>query len=1072
MRPLKLTLQAFGSYGQKTTIDFSKLSQNLFLITGDTGAGKTTIFDAIAFAIYGEASSNANKKTGAELQSQFVDFGIEPYVELTFSEKSGAGSQIYTVKRIPRHMRPKKRRGADASEFKEDSEKVSLIMPDHSEYPQKEANKKLEEIIGLTKSQFAQVAMIAQGEFMELLRAKSNDKKVIFRKLFNTGLFQKILDDLDRRKKEKLAEIGKIRTACQTEIGHITVPETYPQAEILLQLKKGILSAERLSVMDMESLLEELETFCGQLREEKKGAQKDYKKARDIRDESRDAFKSAQDLLQAYEQSDRAQETLKECEEVQEEMEGAKRRIREIEAAYEIQAIFQRFADGQKTVTDTEKALKEQKDMQPKLKKVCEAAARAEREAEEERDLENAVYAKVSERVEKSLDILRKMRAAEEDVSARKAAHEKAKEAAKAARAQWESLEARERKWRTQARELGNADGLLLQWEMNSQEADRIETDAQSVKSQQTAVDEQRESSEDAQRDYEIIRDKVQKKQKEYTEKNNAFLDAQAGYLAKEKLRPGKACPVCGSTAHPHPCPLSQEHQELTRETIDALRGELDKLLEEQKQKAQAAGAERQRLEEREVRFGESIQKLCARIRESVPDAPEDFTAESFTWERATVLLSAWKTSLQEAGSVLKQNAKTLQNIQESLKGIDDRKARLRTEADEAAEIAKEAENALVKSRTELETLRVSRDYPTEEEAKQALKAAETKKDEKERVYKAAREAAKKAKTAQENAEALMEDYGKKLPAQREECDQRKADYEQTMAERGFAAYEWKDITKKYRKTEIAQLQEKIDEYKEKKTKAESEYELAKQRVKGRKRPHIEQLKAQADEAERKLEDAERKYNQYEKDYNANASVYRALKPEMEKRSQIVQECTKLESLYNRFAGKVSGSRMDIETYVQRYYLEQILCAANNRFQDMSAGQFELRMCDIDKAGEGKNRGLDLMVYEALTGKEREVRTLSGGESFMAALSLALGMADQIQESSAAVNLDILFIDEGFGSLDEHSRGQAVKALRQMAGGSRLIGIISHVTELKQEIEDQLLVGKDENGSYTKWQIS
>ena len=169
-------------------------------------------------------------------------------------------------------------------------------------------------------------------------------------------------------------------------------------------------------------------------------------------------------------------------------------------------------------------------------------------------------------------------------------------------------------------------------------------------------------------------------------------------------------------------------------------------------------------------------------------------------------------------------------------------------------------------------------------------------------------------------------------------------------------------------------------------------------------------------------------------------------------------------------SGNVSGSRMDLETFVQRYYLERILYAANRRFQEMSAGQFELRMYDLKKAGEGKNRGLDLMVYSTVTGKEREVRTLSGGESFMAALSLALGMADQIKQSSAAINLDMMFIDEGFGSLDEHSRNQAVRVLQEMAEGSRLIGIISHVSELKQEIEDQMIVTKDENGirqSYT-----
>ena len=135
--------------------------------------------------------------------------------------------------------------------------------------------------------------------------------------------------------------------------------------------------------------------------------------------------------------------------------------------------------------------------------------------------------------------------------------------------------------------------------------------------------------------------------------------------------------------------------------------------------------------------------------------------------------------------------------------------------------------------------------------------------------------------------------------------------------------------------------------------------------------------------------------------------------------------------------GPDSAARMDLETYVQRYYLEKILQSANRRFYEMSAGQFELRMYELEKAGEGKNRGLDLMVDANVTGKEREVRTLSGGESFMAAQSLALGMADQIQESSSAIRLDMMFIDEGFGSLDEHSRSQAVRVLQKMAGGSR-----------------------------------
>ena len=175
MKPLRLKMQAFGSYGKETTIDFEKVNQNLFLITGDTGAGKTTIFDAIVFALYGEASSSLNKKEGVVLQSQYVDFDSEPYVELVFSEGRDEKREIYTVRRVPRHLKTITR-GANKGKPKENTGSVSLIMPDGMEYPSKETDRKLQEIVGLTKSQFMQVAMIAQGEFMDLLRAKSDDK--------------------------------------------------------------------------------------------------------------------------------------------------------------------------------------------------------------------------------------------------------------------------------------------------------------------------------------------------------------------------------------------------------------------------------------------------------------------------------------------------------------------------------------------------------------------------------------------------------------------------------------------------------------------------------------------------------------------------------------------------------------------------------------------------------------------------------------------------------------------------------------------------------------------------------
>lgn len=258
MKPLKLKMQAFGSYGKETVIDFEKVNQNLFLITGDTGAGKTTIFDAIVFALYGEASSSVNKKEGVVLQSQYVDPAKEPFVELTFAEGRGEEQEVYTVRRIPRHLKTITR-GVSKGKQREVTGSVSLIMPDKMEYPSKETDRKIQEITGLTKSQFMQIAMIAQGEFMDLLRAKSDDKKVIFRKLFNTEMYQQIVNELGNRKREKDKEIAILKTQCQSEAGRIQIPEEYEDAEQLEEQKRLV---EEGQMAGLKILFESLEKLC------------------------------------------------------------------------------------------------------------------------------------------------------------------------------------------------------------------------------------------------------------------------------------------------------------------------------------------------------------------------------------------------------------------------------------------------------------------------------------------------------------------------------------------------------------------------------------------------------------------------------------------------------------------------------------------------------------------------------------------------------------------------------------------------------------------------------------------
>lgn len=1066
MRPVKLTMQAFGSYGKRTVIDFEKTNQNLFLITGDTGAGKSTIFDAIVFALYGEASSGINKKDGTELQSQYVGPETEPFVELVFSEATGAEKKTYTVRRVPRHFRPLKR----GTGVKEESGSVSLIMPDDSEYPQKETDRKLEEIVGLTKNQFMQVAMIAQGEFMELLRAKSDDKKVIFRKLFHTELYGKIVEELGRRRKGKQQEMGQIRTVCQTEASHVEVPADYEKAEELLTLKKRIVSSDRLSVVDLEEMLTILEDLCTTLKERCSTAGKEYREANRLYLEKRDACTAGLQLLRRFQELEQAEQELEECKAQEKEIRETADQIRKISDAYEIQAVYERYMDAEKTVKAAERSLAEQEEALPGLSKMYEETKKQTEETNAllHKEIEN--YTKVSEKAERAMNVFQEIRKAEQAISSASSAARQAENIASEARQNVSRLEENEQKWRSQAETLGQAGLLLERWQGEMNRMAEMEADLFSIRTLALEMNKQKQTADKARQEYADASRIYEQKNKEYENSRRIFLNAQAGFIAKEQLRPGQPCPVCGSLHHPRPCQLEDDHQNLSRDELDVLGEEVNSLRSRQEDTASASRSAAALFQEKENTLTGEMEKLQRKLAENVPEGAE--IPEKLTIGQAEKILLERKQSLSQKEKGLKEDVQTLKRLQSRLQGIETEKSELRTAAETAAQKLTEAKALFASCQARRDSLDASREYETEAEAKMALAEAKERKSHAEQSSSRAEAAGQKAKSDLENAQTLIRRYRMELPGQEKERGERKKAYERAMQEKALTESQWKEQTETRERTETARLQEIIDAYNRKKAAAESRRDSAKKETGRKKQPVPEELEAARDQAKARLDEAQKAQDQEKGYYRADTGVYQALKPVMEERKKVMDEHRRLDELYNLLAGNVTGSRMDIETFVQRYYLERILYAANRRFQDMTGGQFELRMFDIEKAGKGKNRGLDLMVYSTVTGKEREVRTLSGGESFMAALSLALGMADQIRAGSASVNLDVMFIDEGFGSLDEHSRDKAVRVLQNMAGDSRMIGIISHVSELKQEIEDQLIVQKDEEGSHVRWQIS
>ena len=698
--------------------------------------------------------------------------------------------------------------------------------------------------------------------------------------------------------------------------------------------------------------------------------------------------------------------------------------------------------------------------------KIQKEAEKEEERAEKEQRQAQKEFSRISEKAEKALELFRQIGECRKKVQNLEKNLLQIQKQKKEAKDAFEASEIQEKEYRKQAEALSDAGEKLAVCHSKMREIGTMMDDIKGLSAIYREIKKYSDTAEKLQQRYADIRDKYEKKQQEYETLRRAFLDAQAGFLAAE-LKPGNPCPVCGATEHPSPCIPKEEHRELSQDKIDHIGNDAESLRKEQETLSGEVKSNTNLRDARDRDFRENFEKLQDKMRRSIPKLPE-----SFSPGQAQELIKQWKQQVQTEEFAYQKQAETLREIREKLEELEKRKPSLKENMETFQEQEKNVQAALEGARSELAGYSSSSDFSSEEEAKNARNMAENRKNQTEEVLKEARNKAECTRQKKTEAETLIRRYEKELPARKKEKDRQKKIYETLLQEKNLTEEQWKNLTDIYEKYAAEEFRNDVNSFRNRQTAAKSSTRSMRAAIGERQRPVLEEKRSQAEEAEKIFEASGRIRDGIKSVYQENQAVYDTLAPILTDRKRLVEEHAKLDNLYRLVSGNVSGSRMDLETYVQRYYLEKILDAANRRFQDMSAGQFELRMYDLEKAGEGKNRGLDLMVYSTVTGKEREIRTLSGGESFMAALSLALGMADEIQESSAAISLDIMFIDEGFGSLDEHSRNQAVKVLLEMAEGSKLIGIISHVTELKQEIEDQLIVTKDEAGSHVRWQIS
>ena len=955
MKPLRLILSAFGSYGGRECVDFEKMKQGLFLITGDTGAGKTTIFDGITYALYGQTSGR--RREGDMMRSQYATDTDETYVEFTFSELG----KVYTVRRNPVWLRRSRRKNKDGEyALTKESARVELTMPDGKAFPgkMKETDQKIVEIIGMDMNQFSQVSMISQGDFMKLLLADSKERKKIFSQIFPTEIYWLLQNRLSEQEKQMSVSLENIRRDCQRDIENVQcLPDSsYKEA----WKEKGAFSD-----VDNKPVLELLEAMEQEAEQQEDALRASMTVVEKLLSAEREAQEKELRRKRLLEETKILENELPQ---IQDKVRAAGQVLEAVRARYdtewpkkqEQQLILNREMPEYDRLDQEEAALKQLAQM---LQNSVAAAKRAEEKEAETK--------KLRERLERQQEVLK-------DSGIRlNQANQKLEECQ------------------------GKMVLLTGLWNKKPLWEKFVSENEAAVKKAEESLSAYKEASRRHEQLYE------------------QFIASQAGLMARQLVE-GEPCPVCGSLHHPA---LSQDEGAAGHRTTvpnkDADKM-IDRSMVDQAKKVREAAekaVEKARLKCQKLsEEGAALKSGILNDADSILEAPDRVFEEGNFWKSIFDIGHDSQRALQAArqqAQQIKKECDCFEANTKKLKALEKEQEQLGTEHTEMLQ-RQASLSAEKKSREEsLSAMKSKMSFSSKNEAVKCLSNLNREMEQ--------------LKNALERAEADEKTWTGTLQLNRGQFSER-----QQM--RNQAETEANDAKEKY-----ARLLETSG------WPAETEH-LA-----------LETRREQLTETEKNIYSIRR----------TNKRIYERLSRLLKDYGGEQENFAGIHHLSRIANGQMAGmARLDFQTYMQRRYFQQMVYAANRRLAEMSGHQFLLECRSLENLGRQGEVGLDLDVYSLVNDSTRDVKTLSGGESFMAALALALGMADVIQQEAGKIHVDTLFIDEGFGSLDENARNQAIRILNELAGGDRLVGIISHVSELKEQIEQKILVSKNDRGSH------
>lgn len=1036
MKIHQLKLRAFGPYKQEQVLDFTSLNEKqLFLVTGPTGSGKTTLFDAIAYALYGKSSGNGRE--GEDFVSQHASIEDQTMVELTFELKG----QTYTIKRSPKQIRPKAR--GEGTTVK--NAEATLTAEGHVFTSIAEINVKMEEILGIDAQQFRQIVMLPQGEFRQLLEANSTEKEQIFRKIFKTDFYKQFQDQLHVKVKDMESSIRDYKKELLDNVRNLDVKD---YEDLLTEIQKEepnyqeVIEGLRVYNQNTEKRREDLAKEIVDLKEKREDLIHQLNEARNFNDKYDQLSKDQEAYIKLLERKAIIQEKSMKIEQFTEA-----KFVREMEDLYL-------------------KTLDKHQHVELELKQAKDAVLQWDEKREQQGDELREAYANYQE-----LDGLK------QELQSKMEQRLKVKEWNE----KFKQVATLERVVKTYEAQKEHMDKELTELDVNQSKLSEVleERQARVNENQSVSVQTlQQKSRVDALKgleelllEIEQLKERhcklsedylneeaiVRKHENVYQANYQTYLKSQAGILALE-LKENEPCPVCGSTDHPHKAELAIEVK--SREALEEERQKVQKLQTKVMEHYNQVRMVHERMKERIERFNTTGEDIILDTIEQLE------TTMNVIEERHENEVSVLNQLLKKEEQ-FKKDQRAILDTKQELKMLHDMRVIKKENLVQIVNDIQKATQTYLVEKGQLEQLETT--YQLSQVNQDALEEAII-------------ELKNQIKVIDERYHRIQEEYNTtmqklsslksavlSLESQSKDLKEEVSEYRDTFALRLKNAQfkdesEYKDILKLTDAIPI--MVEEVRKYQEETHFLKKQIEHLVKEIGDQERNDLGPIEENIKSNETTIEDLNEQDKKLFATYTQNTRYLDKICRTYERINRRIEDFNHLAFL-DKVTNGQNSHKLSFERYVLTAYFDEIIACANLRLREMTERRYTLIRDDEYTGGRG-GQGLDILVYDSYTNKKRSVKTLSGGESFMASLSLALGLADVVSSYAGGIQLDTIFIDEGFGTLDPVALDHAIVTLNSLKKSGRTVGIISHVQELRERIDSQIEIMKSKEGSLAR----